>query len=312
MKVIFAGTPEFSVPALEALLAAGHDVVAVYTQPDRQAGRGQKTRAGPVKACAEKHGLAVEQPANLNNSIANLRNYAADIMVVVAYGIILPAEILEIPKHGCLNIHASLLPRWRGAAPIQRAIEAGDKETGITIMQMDKGLDTGDILALYPVAIEDADSARSLHDKLAETGATAIVEVLRELDQHQGKATPQSPEDASYARKITTSESTIDWSEDCAAIERRIRAFNPWPGTQTCYEGTRLRIWKAECETTIHHTAPGTILAADRTGIKVACGTGILKIHQLQRPGGKALPVADFLNGMTLATGKKLSSAAND
>jgi methionyl-tRNA formyltransferase len=312
MKIIFAGTPEFSVPALEALLAAGHDVVAVYTQPDRQAGRGRKTRPGPVKACAEKHGLAVEQPATLKNSIANIRNYAADIMVVVAYGIILPPEILEIPKHGCLNIHASLLPRWRGAAPIQRAIEAGDEETGITIMQMDKGLDTGDILALYPVVIEHTDSARSLHDKLAETGAAAIVEVLGELDQYQDNATPQPTEDASYARKITTSERTIDWTEDCAAIERRIRAFNPWPGTQTCYEDTRLRIWKAECETAIHHTAPGTILAADGTGIKVACGTGILKIHQLQRPGGKPLPVADFLNGMTLATGTKLSPDADD
>ena len=312
MKIIFAGTPEFSVPALEALLAAGHEVVAVYTQPDRQAGRGRKTRAGPVKACAEKHGLAVEQPATLKNSIADIRNYAADVMVVVAYGIILPAEILVIPKHGCLNIHASLLPRWRGAAPIQRAIEAGDEETGITIMQMDEGLDTGDILALYPVVIEHTDSARSLHDKLAETGATAIVEVLGELDQYQNNATPQSPEDACYAKKITTSESIIDWAEDCAAIERRIRAFNPWPGTQTCYEGTRLRIWKAECKTAAHHSAPGTILTADRTGINVACGTGILKIHQLQRPGGKPLPVADFLNGMTLATGTKLSPAADD
>lgn len=312
MKVIFAGTPEFSVPALEALLAAGHDIVAVYTQPDRQAGRGQKTRTGPVKACAEKHGLAVEQPANLKNSITDIRNYAADIMVVVAYGIILPPEILEIPRHGCLNIHASLLPRWRGAAPIQRAIEAGDRETGITIMQMDRGLDTGDILALYPVLIEHSDNAQSLHDKLAETGAAAIVEVLGKLNQYQDNATPQPPEHASYARKITTSESNIDWSEDCDTIERRIRAFNPWPGTQTSYEGTRLRIWKAECENTAHHTAPGTIIAADRTGINIACGTGSLKIHQLQRPGGKPLPAADFLNGMSLATGKKLSSAAND
>jgi len=312
MKVIFAGTPEFSVPALEALLAAGHDVVAVYTQPDRQAGRGQKTRTGPVKACAEKHGLAVEQPASLKNSLADIRNYAADVMVVVAYGIILPPDILEIPIHGCLNIHASLLPRWRGAAPIQRAIEAGDEETGITIMQMDKGLDTGDILALYPVVIEHSDTAQSLHDKLAETGAAAIVEILGNLDQHQSNATPQTAEHASYARKITTGESNIDWSEDCEVIERRIRAFNPWPGTQTFYESTRLRLWKAECDTATHHVAPGTILAASRTGINVACGTGSLLIVELQRPGGKPLPVADFLNGMSLATGIKLSSAAND
>jgi len=310
MRVIFAGTPEFSVPALEALIAAGHEIVAVYTQPDRQAGRGRKTRPGPVKLCAEKHGLIIEQPASLKDAAVRMKEFSADIMVVVAYGIILPDEILRIPKHGCLNIHASLLPRWRGAAPIQRAIEAGDTESGITIMQMDAGLDTGDILATYPVNIEPSETGESLHDRLAATGATAITDVLANLDHYQKNAVPQQSELSSYAKKISTGEANIDWTENCQVLEHRIRAFNPWPGSQAWYKGSKLRIWHAICEEASRQSEPGVILSADKSGIRVACGKGVLNILTLQRPGGKPLSSIDFLNGMKLETGIKLETAS--
>jgi len=312
MRVIFAGTPEFSVPALEALITAGHEVVAVYTQPDRQSGRGRKTRPGPVKICAQSHGLVIEQPATMKGATARMKEFSADVMVVVAYGIILPQEILQIPRYGCLNIHASLLPRWRGAAPIHRAIEAGDKETGITIMQMDAGLDTGDILATFPVNINKTDTGEVLHDRLAAIGASAITEVLSRLQQYQEASTPQQSELASYAKKITRDEANIDWSENCNLLERRIRAFNPWPGSQTWYKDTKLRIWQAECSNESRQSDPGVILSADKSGIRVACGKGILQIHTLQRPGGKPLRAVDFLNGMSLETGTKLGPTAND
>jgi len=303
MRIIFAGTPEFSVPALEAILAAGFDVVAVYTQPDRQAGRGRKTRPGPIKQCALKHGLMIEQPATLKDAAIKMQAYSADVMVVVAYGLLLPPEILQIPHYGCLNIHASLLPRWRGAAPIHRAIEAGDKETGITIMQMDSGLDTGDILAQYPVIIEQADTGQQLHDRLAGAGAVAITDVLSDLAWYQKNAISQRDELSSYARKISKQESTIDWSEECGVIERRIRAFDPWPGTQTWYGRTRLRISQAQCCDESIPAEPGTLLSADKSGIRIACGKGVLLIKKLQRPGSKALSASDFLNGMQLDTG---------
>jgi methionyl-tRNA formyltransferase len=306
MRIIFAGTPEFSVPALQALVAAGHEVVAVYTQPDRQAGRGRKTRPGPVKQCAQEHDLVIEQPATLKDASEQIKACAADVMVVVAYGLLLPPKILEIPVYGCLNIHASLLPRWRGAAPIHRAIEAGDKETGITIMQMDAGLDTGDILAKYPVNIEQTDTGQLLHDRLAETGAAAITEVQSKLAHCQKNADPQQQEASSYARKISKDEGHIDWSEDCEVIERRIRAFNPWPGTQTCYNDIKLRLSQAECIPKDSEANPGTILSADRSGILIACGKGVLRINKLQRPGGKALSAADFLNGTRLDAGAVL------
>ena len=311
MRVIFAGTPDFSVGALEALLAAGHEVVAVYTQPDRQAGRGRKTRPGPVKLCAEKHGLVIEQPSTLKNAAARMKEFSADVMVVVAYGILLPPEILQIPRLGCLNIHASLLPRWRGAAPIHRSIEAGDIETGITIMQMDAGLDTGDILATYPVKIETSDTAEHLHDRLALVGAKAINDVLAKLDSFQKMPTPQQQELATYAKKITRNEANIEWSENCELIERRIRAFNPWPGSQTWYKGVKLRIWQAEYNKLAHQFDPGTILSADKSGIVVACGRGSLKILEIQRAGGKTLSAADFLNGMPLDAGLKLEITAD-
>lgn len=307
MRIIFAGTPDFSVPALAALISAGHEIVAVYTQPDRRAGRGRQTTPGPVKQFALDNQLTIEQPVSLKNQAGQLSNYQADIMVVVAYGIILPQDILEIPKYGCLNIHASLLPRWRGAAPIQRAIEAGDRETGITIMQMDAGLDTGDMLARYPVMIEESDTAQSLHDRLSETGAQAIVEVLADLDQFLLQATRQDSQQASYAKKISKEEADIDWEQECEQLQRKVRAFNPWPGTQTWYQGTRLRIWQAQAVNGTCHGRPGEILAADSSGITVACGRGCLRILQLQRAGGKPMKHADFLNGTPLQTGQLLS-----
>ena len=309
MRVIFAGTPEFSVPSLDALISAGHDIVAVYTQPDRQAGRGRKTRPSPVKLCAEKHGLEIEQPVTMKDAAAKMKAFSADIMVVVAYGIILPPEILQIPKYGCLNIHASLLPRWRGAAPIHRAIEAGDTESGITIMQMDAGLDTGDILATYSVSILPSDTAETLHDKLASTGASAISDVLANLDSYQKSATTQQAELASYARKISRAESNINWNENCKLLQRRIRAFNPWPGSETWYKEIKLRIWQSECENETHQYEPGVIVSADKSAIRVACREGILRILVLQRPGGKPLGVADFLNGMKLDAGTRLENA---
>jgi len=311
MRIIFAGTPEFSVPALEALLTAGFDVVAVYTQPDRQAGRGRKTRPGPIKQCALKHGLVIEQPATLKDAATKMKAYSADVMVVVAYGLLLPPEILQIPLYGCLNIHASLLPRWRGAAPIHRAIEAGDKETGITIMQMDSGLDTGDILAQYPVNIEQTDTGQQLHDRLAGAGATAITDVLSDLAYYQKNATSQQDELSSYARKISKEEGIIDWSEECGVIERRIRAFDPWPGTQTWYRGIKLRISQAQCCDESLPAAAGTILSADRSGIRIACGRGVLLINRLQRPGGKALCAADFLNGMQMDAGAMMEQKSH-
>ena len=309
MRVIFAGTPEFSVPALEALLAADHEVVAVYTQPDRRSGRGRKTRSGPVKLCAEKHALVIEQPVSLKDAAARIKEFSADVMVVAAYGIILPPEILKIPKYGCINIHASLLPRWRGAAPIHRAIESGDTESGITIMQMDAGLDSGDILATYPVYIEASDTSNSLHDRLAQTGATAITDVLDSLDHYQNNAVPQQEELVCYAKKISSDEANIDWTESCEVLERRIRAFNPWPGTLTWYKGIKLRIWHAICDELSDQHEPGVILSADKSGIRVACGKGILKILTLQRPGGKPLGYKDFLNGMPLDIDSSLGPA---
>ncbi len=303
MRIIFAGTPEFSVPALQALLAAGYDVVAVYTQPDRQAGRGRKTHPGPIKKCALKHGLLIEQPASLKDASKKIKTFSADVMVVVAYGLLLPPEILQIPLYGCLNIHASLLPRWRGAAPIHRAIENGDNETGITIMQVDSGLDTGDILAQYPVNIEQTDTGQQLHDRLADVGATAIINVLSNLAYYQKNAISQQNELSSYAKKISKQESNIDWSEDCEVIERRIRAFNPWPGTQAWYKGIKLRISEAECSNESLPAEPGTILSADKSGIRIACGKGVLRINKLQRPGGNTLCASDFLNGMRLDAG---------
>jgi len=304
MKLIFAGTPEFAAQALAALIAAGHEIALVLTQPDRPAGRGMKLKPSPVKALALEHGLRVEQPLSLKNDEAQamLADIGAELMVVAAYGLILPRAVLEIPARGCLNIHASLLPRWRGAAPIQRAIEAGDAETGITIMQMDVGLDTGDMLSIHPVAIAADETGASLHDKLAETGAHAIVDTLAKLD---GLTPVQQPEEGvTYAQKLAKAEAQLDWNQSAEELARRIRAFNPVPGAATLLAGEPLKLWLAEA--VAGQGEPGTVLAADADGVVVAAGSGAVRISALQAPGGKRLAARDFVAGRPALVGTRL------
>ena len=310
MRLIFAGTPEFAARALAALVRAGHDIALVLTQPDRPAGRGLRLAPSAVKALAQECGLALYQPASFKGeeTLARLRAVGADAMVVAAYGLILPEPVLAIPRLGAINIHASLLPRWRGAAPIQRAILAGDASTGISIMQMDRGLDTGPVLVaeLMPIAADD--TSASLHDKLAELGARLIVTVLTQLERAQFRAQPQPAAGASYAAKITKSEAEIDWSEAAPVIERKVRAFNLLPGASTTLKGAELKIWRARVSTA--EGAPGTILEAGAEGIVVACGTEALCVLELQRAGGKRLAAAQFLAGFPLAAGERLEFSA--
>lgn len=300
LRVIFAGTPEFAARHLAALLHSEHEVVAVYTQPDRPAGRGKKLTASPVKALALDHSIPVYQPPSLRDTQAQtgLAAHNADLLVVVAYGLILPQAVLDIPRYGCLNVHASLLPRWRGAAPIQRAIEAGDIETGVTIMQMDAGLDTGAMLATRHCDIAPTTTAASLHDNLAELGAPALLEVLADLPRYLAGARDQNDAQASYAEKIQKPEAQLDWEQDAIVLDRQIRAFNPFPVCYSVLGDQRVKIWAASTSTgdNLHDTVPGTIQAADSNGLLVACGQGQLRITQLQLPGGRALPVAQILN----------------
>ncbi|MDD5298929.1 MAG: methionyl-tRNA formyltransferase [Gallionella sp.] len=303
MKIIFAGTPQFAAKALAALLGE-HQVVAVLTQPDRPAGRGMQLTASPVKQLALQHGLPVLQPATLKTAEAQQEIAAldADVMVVAAYGLILPQAVLQLPRHGCLNIHASLLPRWRGAAPIPRAILAGDRETGITIMQMDEGLDTGDMLLRHACLIAPDDTAQTLHDKLAEMGAQSIVEALRLLQEQRLYPVRQDNDAACYAAKLLKSEAQIDWRQDARQIERAVRAYNPFPVCHVGLHGVMLKIWQAKlCTGT--QGKPGEILAVDKHGITVACGKDALCLEVLQRPGGKAQPVAQFLQAMPVKVG---------
>jgi len=298
LKVIFAGTPEFAVAALEALLGSKHEVVAVYTRPDRPAGRGRKLTPSPVKRCAGSAGLAVHQPHTLKDAAvqAQLRGHQADVMVVVAYGLLLPAAVLAIPRRGCLNIHASLLPRWRGAAPIQRAILAGDAETGVTIMQMDAGLDTGASLLQRHCAIHADDTAASLHDRLARLGAEALIEALAQLAAGTARATPQHDTAVSYAGKLSKAEAELDWQQPAQQLDRQVRAFNPWPVAQTHWQGIALRVWRATPGAAAVTAAPGTVLGADAGGIRVATAAGVLVIEELQLPGKRRMTAGEFIN----------------
>lgn len=318
MKVVFAGTPEFARVALTQLLAAGFDVPLVLTQPDRPAGRGMKLQASPVKQCALDHHIPVSQPHSLRldgkypDEAAAARDalLAAqpDVMVVAAYGLILPQWVLDLPAKGCLNIHASLLPRWRGAAPIHRAIEAGDAETGVTIMQMDIGLDTGGMCLIERLKIADTDTTASLHDKLADLGGRMIVEAL-EMSACGGLArTPQPAQGVTYAHKIEKAESTIHWDDSAEQIDRRIRAFNPFPAASTRIGDEVVKLWSAEIDSKERNpqAQPGQILSVSDEGVVVACGNGALRITELQRPGGKRLKAADFLRGHALQAGQIL------
>jgi len=299
VRLVFAGTPDFAATALRALIAARHTIVGVYSQPDRPAGRGRKLQPSPVKQVALEHEIPVFQPETLKTPEAQqqLADLNPDVMIVAAYGLILPKAVLEIPTHGCLNIHASLLPRWRGAAPIQRAIAAGDEETGITIMQMDEGLDTGAMLLKSLTAIEQQDTAGSLHDRLAELGGKAIVKALALLEKGELSGEVQNNDLACYARKLSKEEGHIDWSTAAIDIERLVRAFNPWPGTFSDLGDQRIRIHEARALATASDKPAGTVLRRDREGIDIACGTGTLRITRLQLPGSRAQSVNDLING---------------
>ena len=307
MKIIFAGTPEFAAQALAAIVDAGHEVALVLTQPDRPAGRGMALQPSAVKKLALEHGIEVFQPLTLKDAEAQARLAAvqAEVMVVAAYGLILPQVVLDLPRHGCLNIHASLLPRWRGAAPIQRALLAGDAETGVCIMQMEAGLDTGPVWLQRAFAIAANDTAATLHDRLATLGATMIVEALGQLPM---KAEAQPIDGVTYAHKLEKHEALIDWRKSAAELDRHIRAFNPFPGAQALMLGQTIKLWQAKPVEGCGEI--GCILAVDRKTIVVACGEGALAIAELQKSGGKRLPVQQFLAGNALKVGDRFDLPA--
>ena len=315
MRIVFAGTPEFAAVALKSLHEAGFEIPLVLTQPDRPAGRGMQLQASPVKQFAVAQGMRVAQPVSLRldgkyPEVAReahelLQSTPHDVMVVAAYGLILPRSVLDIPKQGCINIHASLLPRWRGAAPIHRAIEAGDAETGVVIMQMEEGLDTGPMLLTGRLAIAADDTTASLHDKLATLGGGMIVEALRKLEQGELKATPQPEAGVTYAAKIAKEEAALDLAQPVQVIERKIRAFNPFPGASATFNGVSVKFWRAAVAAETTTAAPGAVLAATaQDGVLVACGQGVLRVTELQKPGGKRLPAAEFLKGFPLEGGR--------
>lgn len=302
MRIIFAGTPEFSVPALRALLESSHDVCAIYTQPDRPAGRGRKLHASPIKRVGEEYAVRVYQPRSLktDEAVAILRSHESDLMVVAAYGLLLPPSVLRAPRLGCVNIHASLLPRWRGAAPIQRALLAGDAETGITIMQMDEGLDTGAVLHQVRCPIEPTDTAGVLHDRLATLGVRALLDTLPGLEDGSVRPVPQDDAQATYAQKLAKEEAALDWQESAAVLQRKVYAFDPWPVAQTMLAGGPLRIWRASVVPGASDRPPGTVLQTSKAGIDVATGGGILRITELQRSGKRRMHAAEFLNAHSL------------
>jgi len=304
LNIIFAGTPDFAAQHLAALIKSKHNIVAVYCPPDKPAGRGKKLTACATKLLALEHSLPIEQPVNFKaiDAQQKLAQYNADIMVVVAYGLLLPEVILNTPRLGCINVHGSLLPKWRGAAPIQRSLEAGDEKTGVTIMQMDKGLDTGDMISTAECLIESTDTSGNLYEKLAELGPKALIDTLELMTTNKHKATPQDNELATYAHKLDKTEAELDWQLTAAALDRKTRAYNPWPVAQFTYTESnekqhRIRVWQAS-ELNIESSAPvGTIISADKTGIVVNTSVNALRLEVLQLPNKKSLPVQDILNG---------------
>ena len=309
MKILFAGTPEFAVAPLEKL-HNDYEIVGVFTQPDRKAGRGKKLTPPPVKIVAEKLDIPVFQPTSLKDQQNTIRDLGADIMVVVAYGMLLPQSILDIPRLGCLNIHASILPRWRGAAPIQRAIESGDTETGVSIMKMELGLDTGPVYQVLKTPILKTDTSASMHDKLAQLGAQGISETIKQLIKHPNlEYAIQDDSQANYAKKITKQQAIIDWHSNAVEIDQRIRAFTPWPICQTNHNETRIRVWKAQAINDKTSAKAGEIVSINENSIDIACGEGsILRLLTLQRDGSKQLPISEFCNGYPLKLGDTFSS----
>lgn len=298
LRIVFAGTPDFAARHLAALLSSEHEVIAVYTQPDRPAGRGKKLTASPVKTIALEHDIPVYQPENFKSDEAKqeLADLNADIMVVVAYGLLLPQVVLDTPKLGCINVHGSILPRWRGAAPIQRSIWAGDAETGVTIMQMDIGLDTGDMLKIATLPIEASDTSASMYEKLAGLGPDALIDCLADIATGKAEPVKQDDELANYAKKLSKEEARIDWNDDAAHIERCVRAFNPWPMSHFEAAENSIKVWQSRVAEQTSDKPAGTIVQADKTGIYVVTGNGVLVLEQLQVPGKKAMSVQDILN----------------
>ncbi|VVE73970.1 methionyl-tRNA formyltransferase [Pandoraea sputorum] len=321
LRIVFAGTPEFAQTALAAIDAAGFSVELVLTQPDRPAGRGMKLQASPVKRYALEHGMPVAQPPSLRRNgkypeeataaIEQLRALAPDVMVVAAYGLILPQEVLDLPRHGCLNIHGSLLPRWRGAAPIHRAIESGDAETGITIMQMDAGLDTGAMISREAEPIGAEDTTATLHDRMAALGGKMIVEALQRLARDgQLPSEPQPEAGVTYAEKIAKQEAVLDWNKPAETLARQVRAFDPFPGALGTVHDTPVKLWRASAVTGKPGSTPGTVLEVSADAVVIACGEGALRVTECQKSGGKRLPVREFLAGFALATGDVFAAGA--
>lgn len=308
LNIIFAGTPEFAVPSLQALIDSPHRLAAVFTQPDRPAGRGRRLTASPVKQLAVSHHIPVHQPTSLKKAVEQerLRGLDADLMVVAAYGLILPATVLGIPRLGCVNVHASLLPRWRGASPIAHAILAGDDVTGITIIQMNTELDAGDMLDWEECPIEPHDTAQSLHDRLSVLGARTLMETLDKLIRGEAVPTPQAGDQATFAPKLDKAAAELDWRQSAPVLERTVRAFNPWPVAHTYMAGAPLRLWRALVINGSAAQPPGTVLSATREGIDVACGEGVLRLTSIQRPGGRPLEVDDYLNAHDIPVGTRL------